>query len=205
MQISGLTEASSFDGTGGNLPTPGEYVFEVTDKEVGQSKGGHTQLTLSLKVIQGAETQAFNDTNMKHFFTITEHAGSKGRIRCLLEACEVPFDGAGFDENLLVGKQFIGEVYQDDWEKDDVATGGKVKKTNTKIRKERTLAAGWSDSTSTAETETAAAPAPPPPPPPPPHGPAPAAKVPAQAAQPGPRAPLPKPGLRPAPLPAPRK
>jgi hypothetical protein len=188
-----LPEVKVFDGVGGTLPTPGEYAFEVLTSVMGQSTGGYPQMDLALVVLSGADTDAFNGKGIGHRFVITDSDGSKGRVRCIADACGVAVTPQGFDNDHFVGKRFIGEVWEDHYDKDDLATGTKIPKTSTKIRKERPLEAGWSDATG-AVAPAAAAPAVPPALPPPA---APAA--PARALPPGPRvaSPLPRPGSRP--------
>jgi hypothetical protein len=195
VNYAGLQDVEAYDGSGGSLPTPGEYAFEVTGATMGQSSGGHPQLTLDLVVLQGAETDAFNGRTMKHFQTLTDHKASRGRMRCILEACNVGSTNQGFNSDDFVARRFIGEVYEDNWDKPDVASGTTVEKKSTKIRRERPIDAGWSDTTSAPPAAPSAGPAP--------RAPAPAAPTaPAAPLPPGPRPTVAGPGLRPkAPIP----
>jgi hypothetical protein len=195
INVPGLSKAEVWGGGVDMLP-PGEYAFEVADYAIGQSKKGVPQLELDLVVIGGAETDTLNGRKQKHWIYWGK---SLGRLRAILAACEIPVDANdNFEETALPGRTFIAEVAVNTYEKDDLTTGGKVEKTNTKIQNERPMSAGWSNSEGVAApAQPAAAPA------------APAATarptVPSRAAAPAARtAPLPRPasaGLR-APNPA---
>jgi len=194
-----LNEVDAWDGSSGGALPPGEYVFEVTECIIGNSSKGNSQLELDLVVVAGAVTDAVNGATKKHWVVMTEK--SAGRVRNMLDACGVQMNAAGaFDSDHFKGTQFIGEVYEDSYDKPDLSTGQNVTKITSKIRKERPVSVGFSDQDGAPAIAPAAAPAP--------QAPAPAPAAPAAPARPlppGPRvagagAVLPRPGMR-APIP----
>lgn len=190
-----LNETKPWDGEANMLP-PGEYAFEVVNCTLGTSSNNNPQLEFDLTVVAGADSEAYNGAKKKHWVVITDK--SAGRVRNIVDACGVSMEADGsFDSDAFIGTQFIAEVFEDSWDKPDLASGTSVTKTNSKLRKERSLSAGWGDTTGTVAPAQPAQPAAP-------AAKAPAARAPAPAAAtpPGPRlaSSLPRPGQR-APIP----
>jgi hypothetical protein len=144
VQVPGpnLNEVPAWDGEANMLP-PGEYCFEVAACAVTNTKNNNPQLEMDLTVIAGADTEACNGAAKKHWVVMTEKAA--GRVRNMLDACGVQMEADGsFDSDHFIGTQFIAEVYEDSYDKPDLATGGNVTKLTNKIRKERPVTAGFS-------------------------------------------------------------
>jgi hypothetical protein len=152
-----LNEVKPWDGEVNLLP-PGEYLFEVMGCTLGNSSKGNPQLEFDLTVVQGALTDTLDGAKSKHWVVMTDK--SAGRVRCIVDACGVPMEADGsFDSDHFIGTQFIAEVQENSYEKDDLASGTKVVKTNTKIVKERPVSAGFADGGVVQEQPEAEAPA----------------------------------------------
>jgi hypothetical protein len=159
VQIEGvnLNEVEAWDGASSGVLPIGEYVFDVTACTITNAKSsGMAQLEFDLTVAAGAATDACNGMTKKHWASLSPKAAA--RVRNLLDACGVGVDAeGGFDSDLFVGTQFIGEVFEDSYEKANLATGGTDTKTNNKIRKERPVSAGFEGQEAPAETAPATA------------------------------------------------
>lgn len=148
-----LNQATAWDGEGFSM-TPGDYVFAIESVTQGMSSNSKPQLELQLVVVQGLATEAHNEQKMKHWVSLTKAAAS--RLRCLLDAAGVAPDAeGGFDDADLVGRQFIAEVYEDEYEKGVNLDGTPKVKKSTKIRKERPV-----EGAEAAAAEAAPAPTP---------------------------------------------
>lgn len=155
VQVPGvnLNEVTPWDGEANMLP-PGEYLFEVAECILGNTKNNNPQLEFDLTVVAGADSEAYNGSKKKHWVVMTDKAA--GRVRNILDACGVQMEADGsFDSDHFVGTQFIAEVYEDSYSKPDLSTGASVEKITNKIRKERPVTAGFTGQ----EAALAAAPA----------------------------------------------
>jgi hypothetical protein len=183
-----LRNVQAWDGEAFSM-TPGEYLFEVETATREQSSQQKPQLAFDLKVIQGLNTDVHNGGAMKHWISLAPKAA--GRLVNFMNATGVVLDAeGGCDDQEFVGRRFIGEVYEDQYQKGiNPENGEPIMKTSSKIRKERP-----EEGADTA----AATPAPQPNPAPALHAP----PVAPQAQRPGPalprlvNAPLPRPGTR---------
>ena len=192
-----LNTVAPWDGEGFHV-TPGEYVFTIETATQTMSSSSKPQLELGLVIAQGLATEAHDGQNMKHWVSLTKAAS--GRLRNFMDATGLaPDEQGGFDDAELIGRQFIAEVFEDEYQKGINADGAPNMKKSTKIRKERPV-----EGATEAATEAPA----PAPAPVPAAKPTPAAAVkapPAKPAAPGlPRvaSSLPTPGQR---VPIPRK
>jgi hypothetical protein len=130
-----LNTVAPWDGEGFSV-TPGEYVFTVESVFQGMSGNSKPQLELGLVIVQGLATEAHNGQQMKHWVSLTKAAA--GRLRNFLDATGLAPDAeGGFDDAELVGRQFIAEVWEDEYQKGINTDGSPHMKKSTKLRKER--------------------------------------------------------------------
>lgn len=112
-----------------NMPTPGSYVFEITDAVIGKSKSsGNQQLELSNKVVSEGDQL---DKEIKQWFVLTPKA--IGKLKGFMERQGIPFEKNGFAPASFVGIQWPGEVYEDTYTTTDTM-GQSVSKTGRKVR-----------------------------------------------------------------------
>jgi hypothetical protein len=171
ITVPGLSKAEAWDGEQSMLP-PGDYVFQIEGCAITNAKSsGKPQLELDLVVVAG-ETETLNGATKKHWVSLSEKA--VGRLRALTEAIGLVIpDNDAFDTDVLIGQQFVAEVYADTYKKVDTGTGVETEMPTFKLRKERSVATWGAEATTTAATPVTPA----------------APTAPARAAQPGPRAP----------------
>jgi hypothetical protein len=94
------------------------------------------QMELGLSVVQGATTEQHNGQPIKHWVSLTKAAA--GRLRNFLDAVGLAPDAeGGFDDSELIGRQFMGEIFEDEYQKGINLDGTPKIKTSIKIRKER--------------------------------------------------------------------
>ena len=122
IAVPGLNEAKPWDGEPNILP-PGEYAFQVEACTAITSSKGTAGLEFDLVVYDGADTDALNGAKKKHWIYYSDK--SLSRLRNIADACGVAVN-EGLDTDEFVGKTFIGEVFMDTYDKDDLATGGKI-------------------------------------------------------------------------------
>jgi hypothetical protein len=118
-----------------SMVSPGQYYFQVMEVVQEASSKGNPQLVISLQVIGGVESEAHNGAKMKHWISLTLKAA--GRLVNFCNACGVVLGAGGFDDQDLVDKQLMAEVYEDTYTKQTAA--GPVEKTSTKIRNEEPI------------------------------------------------------------------
>lgn len=130
-----LNTVAPWDGEG-FFVTPGEYVFTIETATQTMSSSAKPQLELGLVIAQGLATEAHNGQNMKHWVSLTKAAA--GRLRNFLDAIGLaPDEQGGFDDAELIGRQFIAEVWEDEYQKGLNGDGTPNMKKSTKLRKER--------------------------------------------------------------------
>ena len=133
-----LNSVQPWDGEGFAI-TPGDYTFEVKTVLQTVSKQNKPQLKMELGVIAGEVTEAHNGATMRHWISLSPKAAP--RLRAFMDAIGITADAeGGFDDQDFVGRQFIAEVYEDQYQKGvNLETGEPIMKTTSKIRKERML------------------------------------------------------------------
>ena len=108
-----LGEVQAWNGVGGGL-TPGNYIFEVEEviQEAAKSSG-NLQLVVTLRVLNG-DTEVHNGQTTKHWLSLTPKAA--GRLKAFMDAVGLApgADGTSFDDQELVGRQFMAEVFEQD-------------------------------------------------------------------------------------------
>ena len=165
-----LAQVDGWDGVSSKLP-PGEYVFNIMDVKIEPNRKGNDQLICDMEVAAGADSEQYNGVSFKNWISLIE--GSAKRLRHFLDACDVAILPSGnFTLEDLIGKQFIAEVYEDEYKAPNLTTGEMDVKHFSKIRRERLVSEGFS---ATGEIPDVAPAAP---------AQAPAATPPARAAQP---------------------
>jgi hypothetical protein len=161
VQVPGvnLNEVASWDGGASGVLPLGEYEFDVINVTAGNAKTGTQNLEFDLMVVAGAETDTVNGATKKHWIYLTEK--SAGRVRNMVDACGVQMTPEGaFDSDHFIGQHFIGEVFEDSFDKPNLATGTTDTKITNKIRKERPVSAGFTGQEAAPEVVAPQAPAP---------------------------------------------
>jgi len=126
---------AAWDGEGGGRLTPGNYLFEVAGVAQEPASTGNLQLVIDLMVVQGLETEVHNGASTKHWLSLTPKAA--GRVKQFLDAIGVVPDADGtFEDQEFISRQFMAEVFEDEYNKVDPLTGQSTVKKTSKIRKE---------------------------------------------------------------------
>lgn len=113
---------------------PGEYMLEIIDASVQQSKKGNPTLVVQYKVISEGPMK---DRETRQWLGLQNTAAGRGRLKSLTDAAAVPRDDrGGFSAQALVGARIIATVAHEEGEQVD-QDGNKVMKTYVRIMQER--------------------------------------------------------------------
>jgi hypothetical protein len=140
MMIHGrLHEVQAWGGSGGLLPPNSDYVFLIEAAAIETSSGkGVPQLCINVKVLNTGEVQGRTG---KFWYNLNFEKGkARERLKALTDACAVALDANGsFDDQQVVGRQFMADVVADSYDKVDPTTNQKITKDTTRIQNERAL------------------------------------------------------------------
>lgn len=100
-------EAQAWDGQSAGMIDPGEYVFEVVEAKMGQSKGTppKPQLEVQVEIVEGESA----GRRTRNWYYLTPKAVK--RLNALLVATGVPLDDRlGFSLHALTGARFMATI-----------------------------------------------------------------------------------------------
>lgn len=128
-------EIEAWNGESSAIPPGSDYVFQVEAVEQKPSSNKGTLQLVVTNVVRGGE----HDGRKAIFrYSITDSAGSRGRIKALALACGVQFDqNGGFDDTALIGRVYLADVIHEPYTKTDPVTGQELQKSSARCQNER--------------------------------------------------------------------
>ncbi len=136
-----LQEVEGWDGKTGGLPPHDDVLFVIEKAtQENSAKKGTPMLKLELMVVDGElrGRKAFSQ------FVIAPDAkeGSRRRLKQLIMATQLQLDQqGGFDDAMLIGRQFVADVVSEPYTETDPATGQVIEKSSSRIINERPVGA----------------------------------------------------------------
>lgn len=131
-------DIEAWGGEGFNLPDPGEYVFRVNSMKAEKSQSsGKPTLVSEFEIVSTAdgEKTSHAGSTVRDWRSLQPKKGCRQRIKALMEACGVGFEGGGFDTEEFLGTEFVATIFHE--ENPNKRREDGTPYTNARVRNER--------------------------------------------------------------------